>query len=189
MGSIATALPPALAASHPPHAAGQQIPFARRRAGQKGSSMTDELTALRDRIEIETALRYYAYGLDERTWESWDRAFTADAVIDFTPMGGKRETPAEMSARLGLPDPKRLFAQHPLINTVIEVDGDEATAYSDYQMETGRKGETEGEIVRVSGGGSYVDRLRRTEAGWRIYHRAVSMKWRETRRVKDELPR
>jgi 3-phenylpropionate/cinnamic acid dioxygenase small subunit len=151
--------------------------------------MSDNLIAARDQLEIEAALRQYAYGLDERKWEAWDRAFTPDAVIDFTPMGGKRETPAQMSARLSAPDPNRLFAQHPLVNTVIEVNGDEATAYSDYQMELGRKSETEGEIVRVSGGGSYVDLLRRTEAGWRIYHRTVSMKWRETRRVKDELPR
>jgi hypothetical protein len=85
------------------------------------------------------------------------------------------------------PDPNRIFAQHPLINTIIEMDGDEATAYSDYQMELGRKSDIEGEIVRVSGGGSYVDLLRRTEAGWRICARTVSMKWRETRRVKDEL--
>jgi hypothetical protein len=150
--------------------------------------MARNVIALQDQIEIEAALRYYAYGLDERKWDAWDRVFTPDAVIDFTPMGGKRETPGEMSARLSAPDPNRLFAQHPLINTVIDVDGDEARAYSDYQMELGRKSDTEGEIVRVSGGGSYVDLLRRTEAGWRIYLRTVSMKWRETRRVKDELP-
>jgi SnoaL-like domain len=149
--------------------------------------MADNVVAPQDQIEIEAALRYYAYGLDEREWRAWDRAFTPDAVIDFTPMGGKRETPGEMSARLSAPDPNRIFAQHPLINTVIDVFGDEATACSDYQMELGRKSETAGEIVRVSGGGSYVDRLRRTEAGWRIYSRIVSMKWRETRRVKDEL--
>jgi 3-phenylpropionate/cinnamic acid dioxygenase small subunit len=151
--------------------------------------VTDTPVALRDQIEIEAALRYYAYGLDERKWQAWDLAFTSDAVIDFTPMDGKVETPAEMSARLSAPDPKRLFAQHPLINTVVEVDGDEATAYSDYQMEVGRRSDTEGEIVRVSGGGSYVDRLRRTEAGWRICYRTVTLKWRETRRVKDEVAR
>jgi 3-phenylpropionate/cinnamic acid dioxygenase small subunit len=151
--------------------------------------MADDLTALRDQQEIETALRQYAYGLDERKWEAWDLAFTADAVIDFTPMGGKRETPAQMSARLSRPDPNWLFAQHPLINTVIEITGDVAVARSDYQMELGRKGEADGEIVRTSGGGSYVDRLRRTAAGWRIYQREVSMKWRETRRVTDEVSR
>lgn len=151
--------------------------------------MSGHRPAPSDQIEIEAALRYYAYGLDERRWDAWERAFTDDAVIDFTPMGGKRETPAQMSARLGRPDPDRLFAQHPLINTVVEVTGEEAVACSDYGMEIGRRSGTEGEIIRVSGGGSYVDRLRRTEAGWRIYHRTVTLKWRETRRVRDEVTR
>lgn len=151
--------------------------------------MADDLEQLRDHIGIEAALRNYAYGLDERRWEAWDLAFTDDAIIDFTPMGGKRETPAEMRARLGKPDPAWLFAQHPLVNTVIELDGDEATAYSDYLVETGRHGGEEGEIVRTSGGGSYVDRLRRTENGWRISERRIWMKWKETRHVKDEITR
>lgn len=151
--------------------------------------MAEDIEALRDRIGIEAALRHYAYGLDERRWEAWDLAFTADAVIDFTPMGGKRETPAGMRARLSKPDPAWLFAQHPLLNTVVELDGDRATAYSDYQVETGRRGAGEGEIVRVSGGGSYVDLLIRTEDGWRITERRVSMKWRETRTVRDEITR
>lgn len=151
--------------------------------------MADEKDELRDRLDIETALRNYAYGLDERRWEAWDLVFTEDAVIDFTPMGGKRETPAAMRARLSKPDPAWLFAQHPLFNTIIELDGDQATAYSDYLVETGRRGDEEGELVRVSGGGSYVDTLRRTENGWRISVRQVSMKWRETRRVRDEVKR
>ncbi|WP_216892322.1 nuclear transport factor 2 family protein [Nocardia alni] len=151
--------------------------------------MNDTDTELQDRIGIEAALRGYAYGLDERRWEAWDLVFTEDAIIDFTPMGGKRETPAQMSARLSAPDPAWLFAQHPLINTVIEIDGDEARAFSDYQMETGRRAETPGEIIRVSGGGSYIDLLRRTGDGWRVYHRSVSLKWRERRQVKDEISR
>ena len=53
--------------------------------------MTD--TELQDRLDIEKAMRHYAVGLDERRWEEWDLAFAADAAIDFTPMGGKRETP------------------------------------------------------------------------------------------------
>lgn len=149
--------------------------------------MSDTSTA--DRLEIETALRNYAYGLDERRWEAWELAFTEDAIIDFTPMGGKRETRAGMQARLSAPDPNRLFAQHPLFNTVIDIDGDEATAFSDYYMELGRRSDQPGEIVRVSGGGSYSDRLRRTPDSWRIYHRSVSLKWRETRRVPDEVAR
>ncbi|BCB89864.1 nuclear transport factor 2 family protein [Phytohabitans suffuscus] len=148
-----------------------------------------EIGELTDRIGIEAALRNYAYGLDERRWSAWDLAFTDDAVVDFTPMGGRRETPARMRARLSEPDPAWLFAQHPLINTVVTIDGDQATAYSDFAMETGRRAATEGQVVRVSGGGSYVDTLRRTSDGWRISERKVFMKWKETRQVPDEVRR
>lgn len=144
---------------------------------------------MQDRLDIEKAMRHYAVGLDERRWEEWDLAFTPDAAIDFTPMGGKRESPAEMRARLSKSDPAWLFAQHPLYNTVITLTGDMATAFSHFQMETGRRGERDGEIVRVSGGGSYEDTLARTGSGWRITERRVFMKWKETRTVRDEVAR
>lgn len=146
-------------------------------------------TELQDRLDIEKAMRHYAVGLDERRWEEWDLAFAPGAAIDFTPMGGKREAPSEMRERLSRPDPSWLFAQHPLYNTIITLAGDSATAFSHFQMETGRLGEGEGEIVRVSGGGSYDDTLARTEAGWRITERKVFLKWKETRTVKDEVAR
>jgi 3-phenylpropionate/cinnamic acid dioxygenase small subunit len=144
---------------------------------------------VRDRQDIEIVLRTYAYGLDERRFDAWDCVFTPDAVIDFTPMGGKEETPAQMSGRLSAPDPNWLFAQHPLYNTIITLDGDNATAFSHYQMETGRRADEAGVIIRVSGGGIYEDELVRTAAGWRITRRRVLMKWKETSRVRDEVAR
>jgi 3-phenylpropionate/cinnamic acid dioxygenase small subunit len=146
---------------------------------------------LLDRLQIEHVLRLYALGLDERRFELWSQVFTEDAVIDFTPAGGKRERPAEMAARLSATDANWLFAQHPLFNSVIEVDGDTAVAHSDYGIETGRRPETGSgtEIVRTSGGGSYRDVLRRTDAGWRIAERVVYLKWRRTETGADELAR
>ena len=47
----------------------------------------------------------------------------------------------------------------------------------------------EGEIIRITGGGSYEDTLARTAAGWRITERKVFMKWKETRTVSDEITR
>lgn len=144
---------------------------------------------LQDRLDIEKAMRHYAVGLDERRWEEWDLAFTAEGIIDFSPMGGKRETRDQMRDRLSKPDPAWLFAQHPLYNTIVAIDGDTATAFSHFQMETGRRGAAEDEIVRTSGGGSYEDTLARTPDGWRITERKVFMKWKETRTVKDEVTR
>ncbi|MCW2495296.1 nuclear transport factor 2 family protein [Jatrophihabitans sp.] len=150
---------------------------------------TTENGTVSDRLDILAALNNYAYGLDERRWDRWDLVFTDDAVIDFTPMGGKREAPGEMRARLDKPDPDWLFAQHPVANTVITIEGDRASAYSDYRMELGRRSDTDGEIVRTSGGGAYEDTLLRTPAGWRISERRVSMKWRQTSQVRDEVTR
>lgn len=146
-------------------------------------------TDLADRLAIQAAIYLYAYGLDERRWDAWDEVFTDDAVIDFRPMGGKLETPAEMSGRLDVPDPARLFAQHPVTNIVIRFDGDTASVYSDYTVETGRRAATDGQIVRMSGGGTYDDTFVRTEHGWRISRRGVSMKWKSVRTVKDEISR
>lgn len=151
-------------------------------------TVTDPQT-IADHLGIHTAIAAYAFGLDERRWEAWDDVFTDDAIIDFRPMGGKRETPAQMSERLSAPDPRWLFAQHPVTNTVVRLHGHTATAYSDYLVETGRLGEQPGELVRVSGGGKYEDTLVRTDAGWRISERLVFLKWKHTRRESDEVPR
>jgi hypothetical protein len=141
-----------------------------------------------DRLEIEVVLRKYAVGLDERRFDLWDHVFAKDAFIDFTPMGGKRERPHEMSGRLAASNADWLFAQHPLYNTVIDVDGDTAVAHSDYGLETGRRSpDVEGHIVLTSGGGSYGDTVVRTEHGWRITERVVTMKWKHTRTIVDEL--
>lgn len=147
--------------------------------------MSDDV---RDRLDIEKAMRHYAVGLDERRWQEWDLAFTAGAIIDFTPMGGRRETRDEMRERLSKPDPAWLFAQHPLYNTIVTLHGDTATAFSHFQMETGRRA-GDGMVTRVSGGGSYEDTLARTAEGWRITERRVFLKWKHTFTVKDEVTR
>jgi hypothetical protein len=142
-----------------------------------------------DRLAIESTLRRYALGLDERRFDLWTEVFTTDAIIDFTPMGGRRERPQQMSERLSATDADWLFAQHPLYNTVIDLSGDTATAFSDYGLETGRRSAEAGEdrMVRTSGGGSYRDALVRTSDGWRISERQVFLKWKRTEIVVDEL--
>ncbi|MFV8054650.1 nuclear transport factor 2 family protein [Mycobacterium sp. 48b] len=142
-----------------------------------------------DRLAIESTLRKYAMGLDERRFDLWADVFTEDAIIDFTPMGGKRERPGQMSERLSATDANWLFAQHPLYNTVIDLSDDSATAFSDYGLETGRQSAEagEGRIIRTSGGGSYRDALIRTPHGWRITERKVYLKWKRTETVVDEL--
>ncbi|CAM3470249.1 nuclear transport factor 2 family protein [Occultella aeris] len=69
------------------------------------------------------------------------------------------------------------MGQHLLHNTAIEVDGDRATARSEYTMTTHARTETEGKARRVQGGGWYSDEMLRTDAGWRITRRTANAKW------------
>ncbi|MCU1483044.1 MAG: hypothetical protein JWQ19_3830 [Subtercola sp.] len=153
--------------------------------------MTPDARALADELGIREAIHYYSIGMDERRWELWDRSFTPDGIIDFSPMAGRTEPISSFRERLDVDDPSFVFAQHPVSNTVIDVHGDGATAHSEYTWESGKlaKDSAAGALVRISGGGSYDDELVRTEAGWRIKLRRVSLKWKETRVTIDEAKR
>ncbi|MBZ2195409.1 nuclear transport factor 2 family protein [Occultella gossypii] len=140
--------------------------------------MTLTLQEISDRIEITDTITRYSYGLDQRIWPEWDRTFTPDAVLDFSAVGMSEHSPAELRAIFTQGDATRIpVGQHLLHNTVIEVDGDRATARSEYTMTTHSRTETEGKARRVQGGGWYSDELVRTDAGWRITRRTANSKW------------
>ncbi|WP_232847682.1 nuclear transport factor 2 family protein [Occultella kanbiaonis] len=87
-------------------------------------------------------------------------------------------SPAELRAIFTQGDATRIPVGHHLLhNTVIEVDGDRATARSKYTMTTHSRTETEGKARRVQGGGWCADELLRTDAGWWITRRTANSKW------------
>jgi hypothetical protein len=57
-------------------------------------------------------------------------------------------------------------SQHYITNQVIEVSGEDATCRAYFFGVVGNQSETGSSLIWV--GGIYEDRLRRTEAGWRI---------------------
>ncbi|MGO1510828.1 MAG: nuclear transport factor 2 family protein [Actinomycetales bacterium] len=131
-----------------------------------------------DRLEITDTITRYSYGLDQRIWSEWDRAFTPDAVLDFSAVGMSEHSPAELRAIFTEGDKVRIpVGQHLLHNTLVEVDGDRATARSEFTMTTHARTGTAGRARRVQGGGVYEDELARTEQGWRITRRTAHSKW------------
>jgi hypothetical protein len=139
--------------------------------------MTLSIQEISDRLEIQETITRYSYGLDQRLWEQWDLAFTPDAVIDFSPVGLQEYSPAEARAFLSGNDALRITGQHLLSNSIITLDGDSATARSEYTLFTVGKTDDPGRARLGSGGGWYDDDLRRTDAGWRIVRRAAHSKW------------
>ena len=50
--------------------------------------MVLSLEEISDRFEIQDLLVAYCHAIDTRNWDALDDVFTADAVIDYTEMGG-----------------------------------------------------------------------------------------------------
>lgn len=141
-----------------------------------------------DRLEITDTITRYSVGLDQRQWELWDLAFTNDAVLDFTPVGLGVQPVAEAKATFDANTARIPAGQHLLTNTLIELDGDTATARSEYTLNTFEKVKTPGRAKWNRGGGWYEDDLVRTPAGWRITRRTAHVKWMHSEEIDWHLP-
>lgn len=128
-----------------------------------------------DRLEIQDVLAAYSEAIDTRDWDALDWVFTADAVIDYTEMGGIRGTLPEikqfLAAALG-PSGRFVRTQHMLGQSHIVLDGDTARARTACfnPMIFGEFTVTEDERLHFVGLW-YRDVLVRTVEGWRIRER------------------
>jgi ketosteroid isomerase-like protein len=139
--------------------------------------MTDDqlLQELADRRAIDDVLYRYAHALDSRDWDLLRTCFTEDAVADYLELGGVNEG---REAIVSLCDSvlSGLDASQHLIGTPqAQVNGNTATATCYLQAQHVFKGAPGGDHYLV--GGTYVDRLVRTNDGWRIEHRELNGVW------------
>lgn len=135
------------------------------------------LAELVDRERIVDVLYRYATALDDRDWELLASCFTEDAVADFLELGGVnegREAIVELcrSVLSGLD-----ASQHLIGNPRVSLDGDRATATCYVQAQHLLVSASGGDTYLV--GGTYRDRLLRTEHGWRIEHRTLEATWQD----------
>jgi ketosteroid isomerase-like protein len=131
------------------------------------------LQEISDRLEIQDLLVDYAYAVDGRDWDALDNVFTPDAVIDFRATGGARGDLATIKAFLA--DALATFTahQHLVAASKIELAGDTATGRTMCHNPMVLDGDGGQHVMFV--GLWYVDRFVRTEAGWRIQHRAQEL--------------
>lgn len=141
--------------------------------------MTDDklLRELADRRSIDDVLYRYAHALDGRDWDLLRTCFTEDAVADYLELGGLNEG---REAIVSLCDGVLSgldASQHLIGSPAAQVDGDTATATCYLQAQHVFRGAPGGDHYLV--GGTYVDRLVRTQDGWRIEHRTLQGVWFE----------
>ena len=130
----------------------------------------ENLPQIADRLAIDDLLTRYATAVDQRDWDLYRACFTADAVIDYTSAGGIRGGLDEVAGWLAQVMPVFSMTQHLVTNRSIHVDGDEAQAHSYFFNPLALAG-ADGQTILYFDGGTYSDRLRRTDLGWRIYER------------------
>ena len=128
------------------------------------------MQALSDRFEIQDLLANYSHTIDTQNFEALDDIFTTDAIIDYTAVGGAKGNLSETKSYLAKALSKFSGMQHMLGLPQIKIDGNEASGRTICfnPMVLDRDGAPHVFFVGIW----YVDKLVRTERGWRIQHRA-----------------
>lgn len=133
------------------------------------------LEEMSDRLEIQDLITRYAYAIDEQDWDGLDRVFTADAVIDYTELGGAKGSLSETKAYLAQAMPTFPAFQHLSTTTRIDIDGDSARTKTILFNPMVMNHEGEERVFFI--GLWYNDELVRTADGWRIKHRREQKCW------------
>ena len=135
--------------------------------------MTD-LQTLVDDHEIRGVALRYCRALDTKDWALLDDVFVPDATADLSgpiDLVGIEAIRDRIRSALGHLDD----SQHLVGNHEIDVDGDHATHRCYLQAQHVRRAADGGPNYIVAG--RYEDRFVRTELGWRIAHRTLTVMW------------
>ena len=131
--------------------------------------MTLSLQEISDRLEIQDLLVSYSHAIDSRDWDALDEVFTADAVIDYTEMGGSRGSPAETKEFLRGAMPMFKAFQHMVATSKVTVEGD--VAHGRTICHNPMVLDKDGKEHVMYCGLWYRDTFVRTPEGWRIKER------------------
>ena len=140
-----------------------------------------DLQEISDRIEIQDLLARYTQAIDRRDWDGLDQIFTPDAHIDYSAMGGEAGGLAQIKEFLARVMPMFESTQHLLGSSVVDIDGDAASARTICHNPMVLRGGEDPHLILC--GLWYRDKLVRTPAGWRISERVEERSY-----IKEEPP-
>lgn len=140
-----------------------------------------DLQELSDRVEIQDLLARYTQAIDQRDWDALDLIFTPGALIDYSAMGGAAGGLDEIKTFLAGAMPIFEISQHLVGSSVVDIDGDTATARTICHNPMVLEGGDDPHLMVC--GLWYRDKLVRTPAGWRIAERVEERAY-----IKEEPP-
>ena len=128
------------------------------------------LQEISDRLEIQQLPIEYSSAIDQKDFDRLDNVFTADAYIDYRPLGGVDGRFPEVKAWLKKVLPAFPRYQHMVGNMELKLSGDQASSRTicfnpmEVKMPDGRT-----QVMFI--GLWYVDKFARTPQGWRMSER------------------
>jgi 3-phenylpropionate/cinnamic acid dioxygenase small subunit len=127
----------------------------------------DKEAAMSDKDEIRELLARYCFALDADRFEDMAALFTADGVWE-TAFGTGTGRAGIVAQARGLATGTRPRRIHLTTNIVIDLDGDSATARSNWVViQNSPSGPS------IGSGGGYVDRLLKVDGRWFFKHRTI----------------
>jgi hypothetical protein len=125
---------------------------------------------LSDRLQINDLLIRYTRAIDTKDWALLDTCFTPDAHVDYTSAGGVAGDYPKVRAWLEKALAPFPMTVHALANSIVEIDGDRATARTYVHNPMGFAN-PDGSLHIFTVGAFYNDKLVWTDDGWKIRER------------------
>ena len=147
-------------------------------AGRSSSGDYLESVSSDEQAIIDLAIAY-TWALDTKQLDQLREVFLPDATADLngTRCNGLDAIITAIGERLDRLD----ATQHLVGNHQVRIDGDTATHRCHLQSQHIRRGVEGGDNYVL--GGTYEDRVVRTEDGWRIAHRTLTATWTDGNRA------
>jgi hypothetical protein len=120
-----------------------------------------------DKDEIRELLARYCFALDADRFEDMAALFTQDGIWETAFGTGKGRAGIVAQAR-GIATGERPRRVHLTTNIVIDLDGDTATARSNWALV---QNSAAGPVI--GSGGAYADRLVKVDGAWFFKHRTI----------------
>ncbi|MEE8476022.1 MAG: nuclear transport factor 2 family protein [Myxococcota bacterium] len=136
------------------------------------------LREISDRIQINDLLIRYTSAIDEKDWALLDTCFTPDAHVDYVSSGGVKGSYPEVRKWLEKALAAFPMTMHFISNSTVRLQGDTAQSRT-YVINPMGFPKSDGSLQLFTVGAYYVDKLVRTDDGWRIAERVEEQAYLE----------
>lgn len=126
-------------------------------------SLEDRIIRLEEKDAIKELRAEYCYRIDSRDWDGYAALFTADAHLDFGPVGTFDGRDAVREFAEHVVGAEHSFLAHMVHNPIIDINGDNATGRWYFEVPCTFADGSAGWIQ-----GTYYDEYERVDGEWRF---------------------